>query len=198
MSGAGASQTWQPLLPLAAWLLGAAALAGVLAETLFQDSHMAFAYARLAAYASSLMVGAMLVGALAVFGLSCGAMLWWLDDAQSPGRIFRAVCLSSWPFAAYTWVGVALVLWDRPAALTAEDFGDLERLQARLEAMTAYQWLGGFHYGANGAFLLLAVVLLARAAKPVNAVLGVAFGAAALLAIFSGLGVLAGAVQAAE
>lgn len=198
MNGTGASQTWQPLLPLAAWLLGAGALAAVLAETLLQDSHMAFAYARLAAYASSLMAGAMLVGALAVFGLCCGLMLWWLDDAQSPGRIFRAVCLSAWAFAVYTWVAVALALWDRPEALAAEDLGDLDRLQARLEAMAAYQWLGGFHYGANGAFLLLAAALLARTAKPANAVLGVAFGAAALLAIFAGLGALAGAMQPAE
>lgn len=191
---AGASRTWQPLLPLAAWLVGAAVLAAALTETLFQDSHMAFAYARLAAYASSLMAGAMLVGVLAVFGLSCGAMLWWLGDAQSPGRIFRAVCLSSWAFAAYTWVGVALVFWDQPAALTAADLGHLDRLQTRLDGMAAYQWLGSFYYGANGAFLLLAAILIARAAKPVNAVLGVAFGAAVLLALMTGLGALAGSV----
>ena len=198
MNRTGASETWQPLLPLAAWLLGAAALAAVLAETLLQDSHMAFAYARLAAYASSLLAGAMLAGALAVFGLCCGLMLWWLDDAQSPGRIFRAVCLSAWAFAVYTWVAVALALWDRPEALAAEDLGDLDRLQARLEAMAAYQWMGGFHYGANGAFLLLAAILIARAAKPVNAVLAVAFGAAAIVAIFTGLGALADSLQPAE
>ena len=190
MTAATAWRTAQPALPLVAWLLGTMLLAAVLAETLFGAAQFVFAYAKLAAYVSALMACAMLVGMLALFGLSCGVMLWWLDDPQSPARIFRAVCLSSWAFGVYTWIGVALMLWDLPAALTEKDLEDFGLVQERMDALLVYQWLQGYYYLVNGAFLLLAAVLLARGAKPVNAVLAVAFGAAVLMALLAGLGAL--------
>lgn len=184
-----------PLLPLAAWLLGALATATVLAETLLQEAHWLFAFARLAAYASSLMAGAFLVGLLALFGLACGAMLWWLDDLRSPLAVFRAICSSSWAYAAYTWAIVALLLLDLPAPLTAADLENGDQVQARLDSLLAYRWMGELYYAGNGAFLLLAVVLIARAAKPVNAVLAVGFAAGVIYALFAGLGALMGDAQ---
>ena len=192
MSATVAWQRAQPALPLLAWLLGAMALAAVLAETLFGAAHFLFAYARLVAYASSLMACAMLVGMLALFGLSCGLMLWWLDDPQSPARIFRTMCLSSWAFGVYTWIGVGLLLWELPPALTAADFEEFDAVQERLDGMLVYQWLQEYYLVVNGAFLVTAAALLARTAKPLNAVLAVAFGAAVLMALLVGLGALAG------
>lgn len=179
-----------PLLPLFAWLLGATAIAAVLAETLLGGADWMFAYARLAAYVSSLMAGAFLVGLLALFGLACGAMLWWLDDLPSPLAVVRAVCASSWAFAAYTWIVVLLLLVDLPAPLSTADLQDGDRLDAELDGLLAYRWLGELYYVGNGVFLLLAAVLVARAAKPLNAVLAVGFAAGVIYALFAGLGAL--------
>lgn len=179
-----------PLVPLLAWLLGATAIAAVLAETLLGEADWMFAYARLAAYVSSLMASAFLVGLLALFGLACGAMLWWLDDLRSPLAVVRAICASSWAYAAYTWIVVLLLLVDLPAPLSTADLQDEARLDAELDGLLAYRWLGELYYVGNGVFLLLAAVLIARAAKPLNAVLAVGFAAGVIYALFAGLGAL--------
>lgn len=193
MSAVGVWRAAAPLLPVLAWLLGATAVAAVLAETLLREAHWMFAYARLAAYASSLMACAFLVGLLALFGLACGAMLWWLEDLPSPLAVFRAVFSSSWAFAAYTWLLVLLLLLDLPAPLSAADLQHGDRLQAHLDGLLAYRWLSELYYVGTGVFLLLAAFLIARgAAKRLNALLAVGFAAAVIMALFAGLGALAG------
>ena len=69
------------LLPLATWLIGQTIFTVFGVERLFADEHAAFVYARLTAYLTSMTTAALTLGFAALFGLSCGIMLWWLDDA---------------------------------------------------------------------------------------------------------------------
>ena len=70
--------------------------------------------------------------------------------------------------------------------------GDAQEMEAGLLDVTAYHWMTRIRYAVGAAFLIVVAWLLARAVKPLNAVIAVAFGTAAMMALVTGLGALAG------
>ena len=183
-----------PALPLAVWLVGLAVTTVASIESMFVESHAVFVFARLTAYITALTVAALAVGMVALFGVGCGLMLWWLEDALSVRSIARSVGASLWPLAVYTWVGAVMLLIEPPAAVTVADLvGSLDE-EAGLGDVPAFEWLRQLRYVVMGAFLALAVWLLSRSVKLFNGILAVAFGAALVAALVALLGFLAGSV----
>lgn len=182
-----------PLLPVSAWLIGLAIFTVVGVEGLLVEAHAAFVYARLSAYISAMLMAALMLGFAALFGLSCALMLWWLDDALDTREVVRAVGLSFWSVGAHIWLGVALLLLEPPVAVTVAEMAQPEAVEARIQDLPAFRWMNRLRYLVAGTFLALVAWLLARNAKPLNAVLAVAFGAGVVAALVSALGLLGSA-----
>jgi hypothetical protein len=182
------------LLALGAWLIGWGALAALTVEGVFPADHATFVFARVAAYLTVATIAALLIGFVAVFALACGAMLWWLDDAVGSTRLMDAVGRAFWVVAAYTWLGVALIIAEPPLPISMEDLSRPAQIEERMQDVAAYVWLERLRYAMIGIFLALVAWFLSRAAKPLNAVIAVAFGAAAI----AGLGTLLGMIGSPE
>ena len=183
-----------PALPLAAWLLGLTVVMVTSVESMFVESHAAFVVARLTAYVTAVTVAALGVGMVALFGLGCGLMLWWLEDALSARRIARSVGTALWLLAAYSWMGVVMLLIEPPAAMTLADLARPLDEEAGLGDVWAFEWLTQLRYVVLGAFLALVAWLLSRWVKLVNGILAVAFGTALVAALVALLSFLAGSV----
>ena len=185
-----------PSVPLLVWLVGLITFTVVSVESMFTESHAVFVFARMTAYITSLTMAALVVGLLALFGIGCGMMLWWLEDALSLRRIASALSISFWPAAVYMWLGTVLLLVDLPAALT---LADVARPSPDSDAIwggvLAFEWLQRLRYAVVGCFLLLAAATLARRVKLFNAILAVGFGAALVAAVIAVLSVLATALE---
>ena len=181
------------LLPLVAWFGGLVAYAAVTVESLFAAQDPVFIVARLTAYVTAGTVATLSIAFVALFGLTCGWMLNWLGDAPDPRAIAAALCRSFWSMAAYIWVGAAFMLVEPPMALTPLEIVQPRLLEARIAETWGFVWLARLHYLALGCFLGLAVWFLARRARIGNAIIAVAFGAVAMMALAKGFGLLAGA-----
>ena len=179
-------------LPVLVWIAGLAAFTVLGIDGLFAGPHPVFMIARVTAYATAAMVVAVTAAFVAMFGLACGAMLSWLGESPSPRLIVVTMSRSFWWVAAYAWLGVALLVVDPPIALTVFEVSEADGLVARIMDTTAFAWMGRLRYIALIGFLTMSVWLLARHTRPLNALLGVAFGAAAVAALVAGLGLLAG------
>lgn len=179
-----------PMLPVAAWLAGMALFTVVCVESLFAEQHAMFVVARLAAYVAALMATALLLGFVALFGLACGVMLWWLEDALSAKSVVGVVARSFWTFCAFVWLAVALLLFEVPRPLALDDLQTAEEVQAGFEGLLAFRWIESLRYVVLGTFLALAVWLLAKRTKLLNAILSVAFGVGLVSALVTGLGAL--------
>ena len=181
------------LLPLAVWIAGMAAFTLLSVETAFGGEHPLFVVVRVTAYVTAVVTAALIVGVAALFGLGCGAMLRWLDEPLSVRAVARAVGAGFWVIGAYVWFGVALLIAAPPAEVSvAALMGDAQEMEASLLDVTAYHWMTRIRYVVGAAFLIVVAWLFARAVKPLNAVLAVAFGTAAMMALVTGLGALAG------
>lgn len=184
--------------PVLAWLAGIAAFVAVGVEATFVEAHAWFALARVMAYLTALTVAAALAAVVALFGLGCGVMLWWLDDPARPGQIAQAVGAGLWAVAGYAWLGTALLFIDPPAAITIETL--LEQTAVAGEALAgdavahddvlALVWLARLRWFVAGAFAGLVAWRLSRCVKAPNAVLAAAFGAATVAAVATALGLL--------
>lgn len=183
------------LLPVAVWLTGLLTFTVIGVESLFAEPHVVFVYARLTAYVTALLVAALTLCLLTLFGLGCGLMLWWLDDALDVGRIAVAVGRSLWSLAIVTWVGVALLVFEPPMAVTVAELMSPDGMNADLQSVPAFYWWTRLSYAAPCVFLALAAWLLSRSARPISAILAVAFGAAVVMAFASALGALGGTVE---
>lgn len=179
-----------------AWLVGLAAFTVLGVETLFVEDHLVFHIARLTAYLTAALVGASMLAFAALFGLGCGFMLRWLEDATNARLVARSVCASLWVVVAYMWIGVALLVAWPPAALTVQDVAGDQLLGAQLQGEAAFVWITRMRFVALGGFLALCAWRLSRHVKWPNAVLAVGFGAALVSAVIAGLGALAGALPA--
>ena len=182
------------LLALGAWLIGWGALAALTVEGTFPADHATFVFARVAAYLTVATIAVLLIGFVAVFALACGAMLWWLDDAVGGTRLAEAVGRAFWVVAAYTWLGVALTIAEPPLPISVEDLARPGQVGDQMQNLAAFVWLERLRYATIGIFLALVAWFLSRAAKPLNAVIAVAFGAAAI----AGLGTLFGMIGSPE
>ena len=180
---------------LTVWLVGLAAATVLTVEGMFGEPHVVFVFARLATYIATAMVAALSVGLMALFGVGCGTMLWWLEDAVYTRQIARAVTLSFWPLAAYTWLGVVLLLVDPPATMTMQELFAPAAAGEAWQNVLAFEWLARLRYIVAGCSLVMAAWLLSRHAKPFNAIVAVAFGAALVAALMSVLGFLATALD---
>lgn len=180
------------LVPVLAWLAGLAAFALIGIDGLFAGPNPVFLVARVTAYVTVVMVAAVTTAFVAVFGLACGAMLSWLGESLDPRQIVAAMSRSFWCLAAFVWLGVASLILDPPVALTVYEISEPDALDARVMQTAAFAWMGRFRYLALIAFLATAFWLLARRTRPLNALLAVSFGAAALAALVTGLGLLSG------
>ena len=180
---------------LTVWLVGLTAATVLTVEGMFGEPHVVFVFARLATYIATAMVAAVSVGLAALFGVGCGLMLWWLEDAVRTREVARAVTLSLWPVAGYTWLGVALLLVDPPAAVTMEVLLVPTAAGEAWQNVLAFEWLTRLRYVVAGCSLAIAAWLLSRRAKLLNAIIAVAFGAALVAALMSMLGFLANAVD---
>ena len=180
------------LLPVLVWVAGLATFALLGIDGLFAGPNPVFVVARVTAYVSVVMVAAVTTAFVAAFGLACGAMLSWLGESLDPRQIVTTMSRSFWFLAAYVWLGVASLILDPPVALTVFEMSDLDALEARVGETTAFAWMGRFRYLPLIGFLAVAFWLLARRARPLNALLAVLFGAAALAAVLTGLGLLSG------
>lgn len=184
-----ANPAWLPVL---VWLVGLAAFAVLGIDELFAGPNPVFVVARVTAYVTVVVVAAATTAFVAVFALACGSMLTWLGESLAPRLIVTAMSRSFWCFAAYVWVGVGSLILDPPVALTVVEMSAPDALAARLGESTAFAWMGRLRYVALIGFLATAVYLLARRTRPLNALLAVGFGAAALAALLTGLGLLSG------
>ncbi len=179
-----------------AWLVGLAAFTVLGVETLFVEDHLVFHIARLTAYLTAALVGASMLAFAALFGLGCGFMLRWLEDATNARLVARSVCASLWVVVAYMWIGVALLVAWPPAALTVQDVAGDQLLGGQLQGEAAFVWITRMRFVALGGFLAFCAWRLSRHVKWPNAVLAVGFGAALVSAVIAGLGALAGALPA--
>lgn len=184
------------MLPVLVWFAGLAAFALIGIDGLLAGPNPVFVIARVTAYVTVVMVAAVTTAFAAAFGLACGAMLNWLGESLDPRQIVTATSRSFWCLAAYVWLGVVSLMLDPPVALTAQEMSEPDALQARVGETAAFAWMGRFRYLALIAFLATVFWLLARRTKPLNALLAVAFGAAALAAALTGLGLLSGDTSA--
>lgn len=180
------------LLPVLVWFAGLAAFALIGIDGLFAGSNPVFVIARVTAYVTVAMVAAVTTAFAAAFGLACGAMLNWLGESLDPRQVVTAMGRSFWCLAAYVWLGVVWLILDPPVALTALDMSEGDALEARVTETAAFAWMGRLRYLALIGFLATAFWLLARRTRPLNALLAVSFGTAALAALLTGLGLLAG------
>ena len=180
------------LLPVLVWFAGLAAFALVGIDALFAGPNPVFVIARVTAYVTVVMVAAVTTAFVAVFALACGAMLSWLGESLERRQMVTTMSRSFWCLAAYVWLGVASLLLDPPLALTAFEMTEPEMLETRIRETTAFKWMGRLRYLALIAFLATAGCLLARRTRPLNALLAVSFASAALAAMLTGLGMLAG------
>ena len=177
-----------PYLPLLAWLLALAAFMTLVVESVFVESHALFVYARVAAYIAALMASAMVIGLVALFGLCCGLMLWWLDDALPVKRVANAVLAALWVAVAYTGLGIVLLLIEPPAGIGVADAMQRQKeFEAEMQELLAYRWMRKLSYVVGGGYLLVVAWLLARLVRPWNAAIAVAFGAAAVAALMAAL-----------
>ena len=181
--------------PLAVWLTGLAVFTVLGVDGLFVGDNPAFVVARVTVYVSVGTMAALVLAFAALFGVACGLMLNWLGDAASTREIAVALAKSSWCVAAYIWLGVVLLLVEPPAAVSVFDVANPHKLESHLEETTAFVWMGRVRYVAMVCFVALAAWFLARRVKPWNAVIAVAFAAAALAAISTGLGLLTGSTR---
>lgn len=180
-----------PTLPaLAAWLLGWCALAVLTVEGMFPADHATFVFARVASYLTVATIAALLIGFVVLFALGCGAMLWWLDDGVSARRIAAAVGRAFWVVVAYTWLGVFLVVAEPPLPITLAELARPEQMENRMQELLAFVWLERLRYAMLAIFLGLVAWYLSRAAKPLNAVIAVCFGAAAIIGLSTLLGIV--------
>lgn len=179
-------------LPVLVWIAGMAAFAVLGIDELFAGPHPVFVVARVTAYVTVTMVAAATTAFVAVFALACASMLTWLGESLEPRLIVTTMSRSFWCLAAYVWLGVAWLILDPPVALTVFEMSAPEALEARIRETPAFAWMGRLRYVALIGFLATAVWLLARHTAPLNALLAVSFGAAALAALSTGLGLLAG------
>lgn len=183
----------RPFAPvLTAWLVGLGAFSVVSVECLFSASHAAFVYARLTAYIATVTVAALTVALTAVFGLGCGMMLWWLDDPVAARNVAACAGRAFWSVTAYTWIGLALLALDPPAAVAVADLSQAESVQSQMRDVLAYQWLRHMRIAVVAAFLIGVAVLLRRHARLVNVAIAVSFGAGLVAALLTGLSVLGG------
>lgn len=180
------------VLPVLVWLVGLGLFATLGIGGLFAGDNPVFLVARLTAYVTVGTVAAMTLAFAAMFGVACGLMLEWLGESPKPGSIATAMGRSFWGVAGYTWFGVALSVVKPPLALTTFDMVDPGMFQAHVEDTIVFAWMARLRHVPVAGFLVLATWFLARDAKPWNAVISVAFGAAALAALSAGLGLLAG------
>ena len=179
-------------LPVAVWLAGLVAFAVLGIDGLFAGPNPVFVIARVTAYATAVMVVAVTAAFVAMFGLAAAAMLVWLGGSPTPGLIVTTMSRSFWWVAVYVWLGVVLLIVDPPVALTVFELSDRNALENRVRNTTAFAWMGRLRYLALIGFLVTSLWLLARHARPVNALLAVAFGVAAMAALLTALGLLAG------
>lgn len=180
------------LLPVLVWIAGLAAFAVIGIDGLFAGPNPVFVIARMTAYVTVIVVAAVTIAFAAVFAVACGAMLNWLGESLEPRLIVTAISRSFWCLAAYVWLGFALLLLDPPVALTVIEMSEPDALEAGVRETAAFAWMGRLRYLALIGFLATAVCLLARRTRLLNALLSVSFGAAALAALLTGLGLLAG------
>lgn len=181
------------LLPLAAWAAGMAVFTVLGIQNALGGEHPIFVVGRVTAYVASAVTAALIVGMAALFGLGCGALLRWLDEPLSARAVARAVGAGFWVVGGYVWLGVALLIVEPPAAFSlAALVGEAQEFEAALRNTLAYKWMSRIRYPVGAAFLVVVAWRLARAAKPLNAVVAVAFGAAAMMALLAGLGALGG------
>lgn len=177
-------------VPVVFWLAGFGVYTVIGVESLFAGKELVFAVARLTAYVTAATVAAMAVGFAAVFGVACGAMLGWLGERPSPRSVADAVARAFWAVAAFVWLGVGLLVAERPAGLSVFEVAEPVGLEARIEAVAGFAWLARLRYLALGCFLGVVVWFLARSSRLVDALLAVAFGAAMLAALIRALGFL--------
>ena len=180
------------LLPVMVWLGGLVVFAMLGVGGLFAGPNPVYVIARVTAYVTVFTVAAVTLAIVAMFGLACGAMLTWLGENTSPRRIANAMGRSFWCLAAYVWLGVALLVAEPPVALTVFEMAEPDTLEERLMGTSAFEWMARLRYGALVGFLGVAAWSLTRSARPLNAILSIAFGAAALSAGIGALGLLAG------
>lgn len=172
--------------PVGVWFLLMAAFVAIVVESLFVESHAVFVYARVVTYVAGLMTAALLSGIVALFGLGCGLMLWWLDDAQPAKRIANAVVSALWVMVAYVGSGVVLLLIDLPTGLTMADL-DRPDLEEDVRAVLAMRWMEKLSSVVVVVYLVVVAWRLAQSARPLNAALAVGFGAAAIAALAAGV-----------
>lgn len=183
-------------LPVAVWLAGLVAFTVLGIDGLFAGPNPVFVIARVTAYATAVMVVAVTAAFVAMFGLACAAMLVWLGESPTPGLIVTTMSRSFWWVTVYVWVGVALLIVDPPVALTVFELSDRDALATRVGDTPAFAWMGRLRYMALIGFLMTSFWLLARHTRPVNALLAVAFGVAAMGALLTVLGLLAAPSEA--
>ena len=181
-----------PLVPIVVWLAGLAGFAILAVDGLFDGPNPVFVIVRVTAYVTVGSLAAVTVAFVAMLGLACGAMLTWLGEQINARLIVTAMCRSSWCIAAYVWFGVVLLIIDPPVALTAIEVAKPDVLEARIREIAAFEWMARLRYLAGAGFLVAAAWWLARSARPLNAVISVAFAVAALAAMTTALGMLAG------
>lgn len=179
-------------LPVLVWFAGLAAFALIGIDGLFAGPNPVFVIARVTAYVTVVMVAAVTTAFAAAFGVACAAMLNWLGESLDPRQIVNAMGRSFWCLAVYVWLGVASLILDPPVALTVFEMSEPDALEARMRETKAFAWMGQFRYLALIGFLATAGWLLARRTTPLNALLAVLFASAALAALLTGLGLLAG------
>ena len=185
------------VVPVIAWLAGVAAFTMVAVEGLLPSDHFVFLVARVTAYVTATTLAAFLLLAVAVFGVVCGFVLRWLEDARRAPRaiaahVGAAVGAAVWVWVACIWLGVLLAAVWAPAPLSLEEVLQAAPTTTHFEDELAFTWIIGSRFPALACFLACCAWRLARVANWRNACVAVACAVSAVAAVAAALTAIAG------
>ena len=152
--------------PLATWLAGLVVFAWLAVESLFPGDHPVFFIARFTAYLTAAVIGATMLMFIALFGLGCGCVLYWLENNAEVRPVVRAVVrsvgTSLWLIVAYMWLGVLLTAGWHPIPIALDELAQTNAIRNRFEDNVAFLWMSRLRYAVLACFLALCVWRLSR------------------------------------
>ena len=180
-----ASLATHPLLVAGVWLAAYCLSTAIALENLLggiTPAPIQF-YAKLMAYIGAAANAGFTLATVTLYGLACGLMLKWLGTPVTARAMARRVAAAFWVVASYAWLMVGVVATQPPPPLALDEALAAGGTSAHTATLLGGMgWLGAAQYAPMVGFPTVLFVLLARLCAWFNALIAVAFGAAAVSA----------------